>query len=416
MSPDRIYFDDHETRSAEQRREAQWRALREQLGHARKNSRYWGALLRDVEPETLTGERDLAALPVTRKSELVERQRTEPPFGGLEAGPTGAFSHVFQSPGPIYEASGPGDDAFGFGRSLWAAGARPGQLIHNTFSYHLTPAGMMVESGARAVGCAVFPGGTGNTELQLDAMERLRPQFYGGTPSFLKLLLEKGRELGRDVGSIKRALVGAEPFPPSLRASLREEYGVFALQNYGTADVGLIAYESEAMEGMILDEDVIVEIVRPGSGDPVPAGEVGEVVVTVLRPSNYPMIRFATGDLSAFMPGQSPCGRTAPRIRGWMGRANQTTKVKGMFVTPEQVNEVAARHPEALRARLVVTRENDRDLMTLQVETERHSEDLVIGLTQTLQSVTKLRGHVALVAPGSLPNDGKVIVDERSYD
>ncbi|WP_290814204.1 phenylacetate--CoA ligase family protein, partial [Ferrovibrio sp.] len=288
----------------------------------------------------------------------------------------------------------------------------PGDLVHNAFSYHMTPAGRLTEGSAHAIGCPVFPAGTGNTELQLDAIAQLQPRVYTGTPSFLKILLEKGRELGKPTASLKKGLVGAEALPPSLRAELKA-LGVDVLQSYGTADLGLVAYESTALEGMILDEDVIVEIVRPGTGDPVTPGEVGEVVVTVLSGNAvYPMIRFATGDLSAVLPGISPCGRTNTRIRGWMGRADQTTKVKGMFVTPGQIAQIVARHPEIARARLEVGSENNLDTMTLKIES---TKAMAAAVAETLQSVCKLRGKVEVVALGSLPNDGKVIADLRTY-
>ena len=290
----------------------------------------------------------------------------------------------------------------------------PGDIVHNTFSYHLTPAGKMMESAARAIGCPVFPGGVGNTELQLAAIAHIRPTAYVGTPSFLKILLDRAQDDGIDVTSVKRAGVGGEALPPSLRQELNER-GVFVLQSYGTADLGLIAYESEAMEGMILDEQIIVEIVRPGSGDPVPDGEVGEVVVTLLNPV-YPLVRFATGDLSSVMAGPSPCGRTNTRIKGWMGRADQTTKVKGMFVHPSQVNQVLARHPEVIKARLVVSQKNAQDVMTLQCEVEAPAETQVTAIAETLQSVCKVRGKVEIAAPGSLANDGKVIDDVRTYE
>jgi phenylacetate-CoA ligase len=297
---------------------------------------------------------------------------------------------------------------------------RPGQLVHNSFAYHLTPAGMLVESAAHAIGCPVFPGGTGNTELQLQAIAHLRPAAYAGTPSFLKILLEKGKETGLATASLKTALVGGEALPPSLRGEING-HGVFVLQSYGTADLGLIAYESRAMEGLIVDEGVLVEIVRPGTGEPVREGEVGEVVVTQLANPAYPLIRFATGDLSTVLPGTSPCGRTNMRIKGWMGRADQTTKVKGMFVTPGQIAEIAARHPEIQKARLEVTSENNLDVMTLHCEVlaDRHSSaaiQLAAAIAETMQTICKVRGHVEIVAPGSLPVDGKVIADLRKYD
>jgi phenylacetate-CoA ligase len=417
------YYDRRETRGAAARQKAQLAALQAVVAHAKKASPYYRDILNGVRPASLTSLAALAKLPVTRKSDLAPRQKALPPLGGLEGGKPAEIANYFQSPGPLYEAYGRASakmkDPWRFARAMWAAGCRPGDLVHNTFSYHLTPAGRMTEGSAHAIGCPVFPAGIGNTELQLDAIAQLRPRIYCGTPSFLKILLEKGAELGRTTASLKRGLVGGEALPPSLRAELKAR-GVDVLQSYGTAELGLIAYESVAMEGMILDEDVIVEIVRPGTGEPVAPGEVGEVVVTVLANPVYPMIRFATGDLSAILPGISPCGRTNTRIRGWMGRADQTTKVKGMFVTPGQVAQVVVRHPEIARARLEVTAENNLDAMTLKIEMRGHvATDDAAALAQavagSLQAVCKLRGHVEVVAQGSLPNDGKVIADLRTY-
>lgn len=410
------YLDKRETRSPGTRLKAQLAALRALVTHARKTSPYYRDLLKDVKPAKLTSLAALAKLPVTRKSDLAPRQQAKPPLGGLQAGKPSDVAHYFQSPGPLYEAyahpTAKAKDPFRFSRAIWAAGCRPGDLVHNAFSYHMTPAGRLTEGSAHAIGCPVFPAGTGNTELQLDAIAQLQPRVYTGTPSFLKILLEKGRELGKPTASLKKGLVGAEALPPSLRAELKA-LGVDVLQSYGTADLGLVAYESTALEGMILDEDVIVEIVRPGTGDPVTPGEVGEVVVTVLAGNPvYPMIRFATGDLSAVLPGTSPCGRTNTRIKGWMGRADQTTKIKGMFVTPGQVAQIVARHPEIARARLEVTSENNLDVMTLKIESSRAT---AAAVADTLQSVCKLRGKVEVVALGSLPNDGKVIADLRTY-
>jgi phenylacetate-CoA ligase len=319
--------------------------------------------------------------------------------------------HVFMSPGPIFEIDTDEPDYFRGARAMHAAGFRPGHVVYNTFSYHLTPAGLMMESALRALGCAVVPGGVGNTELQLDAIASIRPDCYVGTPSFLKILIEKAAELGKDISSLKHAFVGAEALPPSLRQMFIDK-GMTCLQSYGTADLGTIAYESESIQGMTVDEGVIVEIVRPGTGDPVPEGDVGEVVVTNLDP-HHPQIRLALGDLTAALPGASPCGRTNMRIKGWMGRADQTTKVKGMFVRPEQIAEIGTRHPELGRLRLVVTRSGESDLMTLKAETAAPSGNLQDELVATLRSVTKLGGNVELVAERSLPNDGKVIADER---
>jgi phenylacetate-CoA ligase len=410
------YMDKRETRSPAARLKVQLAALRALVTHAKKTSPYYRELLKDVKPAKLTSLAALAKLPVTRKSDLAPRQKARPPLGGLQAGKALEVAHYFQSPGPLYEAyphpTAKAKDPFRFSRAIWAAGCRPGDLVHNAFSYHMTPAGRLTEGSAHAIGCPVFPAGPGNTEQQLDAIAQLQPRVYTGTPSFLKILLEKGRELGKPTASLKKGLVGAEALPPSLRAELKA-LGVEVLQSYGTADLGLVAYESSALEGMILDEDVIVEIVRPGTGDPVAVGEVGEVVVTVLSGNAvYPMIRFATGDLSAVLPGISPCGRTNTRIKGWMGRADQTTKIKGMFVTPGQVAQIVARHPEIARARLEVTSENNLDVMTLKIESTKAT---AAAVAETLQAVCKLRGKVEVVASGSLPNDGKVIADLRTY-
>ena len=414
------YMDRREIRAPAARLKAQIAALQVLVAHAKKASPYYREILKDVKPAKLTSLDALAKLPVTRKSDLAPRQKAKPPLGGLEAARPSEIAHYFQSPGPLYEAyphpTAKGRDPFRFSRAMWAAGCRPGNLVHNTFSYHLTPAGRLTEGSAHALGCPVFPAGVGNTELQLDAIAQLQPRVYTGTPSFLKILLEKGRELGKSTASLKKALVGGEALPPSLRAELKA-LGVDVLQSYGTAELGLIAYESTATEGMILDEDVIVEIVRPGTGDPVAPGEVGEVVVTVLSNLVYPMIRFATGDLSAVLPGISPCGRTNTRIRGWMGRADQTTKVKGMFITPGQIAQVTARHAEIVRARLEVGSENNLDTMLLKVESKGTGDPVALAkaVAESLQSVCKLRGHVEVVARGSLPNDGKVIADLRTY-
>ena len=367
-----------------------------------------------MDPQKINSPAALAALPVTRKSALIEKQRAFPPFGGMATAAPGAMARVFSSPGPIFEPEGKTANYWRTARALFAAGFRAGDLLHNCFAYHFTPAGSMLESGAHALGCGVFAGGVGQTELQVEAIAALRPDGYTGTPSFLKIILEKARELGADVASLNKACVGGEALPPSLREALAE-LGVDTLQCYASADLGLIAYESSAREGMIIDEGVIVEIVRPGTGEPVPEGEVGEVVVTTFN-RDYPLIRFGTGDLSAVLAGTSPCGRTNMRIKGWMGRADQTTKVKGMFVHPEQVAEVLRRHPEVIKGRLVVDREADIDVMTLHCEVASSEADLADALVVSLREVCKLRGEVELVAPGSLANDGKVIDDVRSYE
>jgi phenylacetate-CoA ligase len=405
------FYDALETRDPELREQELLAALPRQIAHAKAHAPALAALLREIDPERVRSRTDLARLPVLRKSDLIERQKRAPPFGGLAAVKPGALARVFMSPGPIYDPEGKARDYWRMARALFAAGFRAGDLIHNCFAYHLTPAGSMLETGAQALGCTVIPGGTGQTELQLKAIEHLRPQGYVGTPSFLRIILEKGRELGADLSSMRKALVSGEAFPPALQKEVAS-HGIDALQCYASADLGLIAYESPVREGMILDEGILVEIVRPGTGDPVPEGEVGEVVVTTLTP-DYPLIRFATGDLSAILGGQSPCGRTNARIKGWMGRADQTAKVKGMFVHPRQVAEVAARHPQLTRLRLVVGREAEQDTMTLLAECAAPDPALEAAAAATLQSVTKLKGAVRLVAVGSLPNDGKVIADER---
>jgi phenylacetate-CoA ligase len=378
--------------------------------------------LAGVQADAVCSRQALAALPVTRKSELLEHQkarRAVSSFGGYSALGWRAqraqrpAQRVFQSPGPIYEPEGPARDYWRTARAMHAAGFVAGDLVHNSFSYHLTPGAWIMESGALALGCTVFPGGVGNTELQLQAMTDLRPDAYAGTPSFLRILIEKAAETGVGLPSLQKALVSGEAFPPSLRDWLIER-GVQAYQAYATAEAGVIAYESAAREGLVLDEDVILEIVRPGTGDPVAEGEVGEVVVTVLNP-DYPLLRFGTGDLSAILPGACPTGRTNTRIRGWMGRADQTAKVRGMFVHPSQVAEVVKRHPELLKGRLVVQGEMANDHLTLHVESTSVADELAAAVAGSVRDVTKLRAEVVLVAPGTLANDGKVIEDARSY-
>ena len=371
----------------------------------------WAAQLKGVDPRAVTSRESLAKLPVLHKSDIAQLQKDNPPFGGLSTKPAGTFGRLLMSPGPVFEPQAEGVDGYGAARACYAAGLRRDDIVHNSFAYHLTPGGFILESGALALGCAVIPGGVGNTEQQLDAIAHYKPSGYVGTPDFLKILLDTAEKTGKDASSIKRALVSGAALPGSLRAELKQR-GVAVLQCYATAELGVIAYESEAQEGMIVNESVIVEIVRPGTGDPVGEGEVGEVVVTSFNP-DYPMVRLGTGDLSAFMPGVSPCGRTNARIKGWMGRADQTAKVKGMFVHPKQIAEVAARHPQLARLRLVVGREAEQDTMTLMAECASPEAALEAAIAETLQSVTKLKGAVKLVAPGSLPNDGKVIADER---
>ena len=408
------FFDALETRSAERRESELMAALSRQVANAQATAPAYTRILDGIDPERITSRDALAALPVTRKDQLVALQASAPPFGGLAAVAPGSAARLFQSPGPIYEFSVAGKDYWRLGRALCAAGFEAGDIVLNSFSYHLTPGGWMLDAAARAMGCAVIPAGTGNSEQQVQAIAQYRPNGFTGTPDFLKVLLDKGEELGLDCGSITKALVsGGALFP-----QLREDYaarGVTVLQCYATADLGLIAYESEARDGMILDEAVILEIIRPGTEDPLPEGEVGEVVITSLTPE-YPLIRFATGDLSAVLPGASPCGRTNQRIKGWMGRADQTTKIKGMFVQPRQIAEVVKRHPELLRARLTVTRSEDRDVMTLDCETAAGDAGLAHQVAETLAATCKLRGRVELLRPGSLPNDGKVIDDQRSYE
>jgi phenylacetate-CoA ligase len=371
----------------------------------------WAAQLAGVDADAVTSRAALARLPVLRKSELAARQRERPPFGGFNVTAPGRARRLLMSPGPIFEPEGGGEDFWGAARALFAAGFRSGETVHNSFSYHLTPGAFIMESGAHALGCAVIPAGTGNTEQQLEAIAHFKPTSYLGTPDFLKILLDAAARSGTDASSLRRGLVSGAALPASLRQELATR-GVAVRQCYATADLGVIAYESEAAEGMIVNETLLVEIVRPGSGDPVAAGEVGEVVVTSLNP-DYPMIRLATGDLSAVLPSRSPCGRTNMRIKGWMGRADQTSKVKGMFVHPAEVVEVGRRHPELGRLRLVVTRADEQDVMTLVAECAAPTDGLREAVEATLRSVTKLGGAVKFVGVGSLPNDGKVIADER---
>jgi phenylacetate-CoA ligase len=412
---ERHHYDDLESRDPETREAALMAALPRQIAHAKASAPYFAALLADVEPQAVATREALEALPVTRKSRLIELQKARPPFGGMSAVAPGQLARVFMSPGPIYDPEGRGADHWRMARALFAAGFRAGDLVHNSFSYHLTPAGAMLESGARALGCAVIPGGTGQTELQARAIADLKPSGYVGTPSFLRLILEKSREIAVDVSSLRRALVSGEAFPPALQNDIAGR-GISATQAYATADLGLIAYETEAHEGLVVDEGIILEVVHPGTGDVVVAGEVGEVVVTTFEPT-YPLIRFATGDLSAILPGRSPCGRTNARIAGWLGRADQTTKIKGMFVHPEQVAEVLKRHPEIGRARLVVSQDGHGDVMTLRAEVAAVGDAAFAArLAEALVAVTKLKGQVELVPPGSLPKDGKVIEDLRRYD
>lgn len=407
------YFDSLETRCIKEREIEQMQALARQVEHAQKTAPAYADLSQETSGPINSRER-LARLPLTRKSELIAKQQQSLPFGGLTGLSSPDLTHIYVSPGPIYEPESSRRDFWSFGRALFAAGFRRGELLQNCFSYHFTPAGAMVEAGARALDCSIIPAGTGNTELQVSTIADLKPTGYVGTPSFLKIILEKGEELGADLTSLKKALVSGEYLPPALRDNWRER-GIDCLQCYATADIGLIAYESPAREGLIVDERIILEIVRPGTGNPVPDGEVGELVVTSLNP-DYPLIRFATGDLSAILPGESPCGRTNLRIKGWMGRADQTTKIRGLFVHPSQVAAILKRYPELVKGRLVVSRENDLDRLVLQCESQDTSKELANKLAESVRDICKLRGEIELVAPDSLPNDGKVIDDQRSIE
>ncbi len=414
MSAGNSYYDLLETRSPDERLAQQLKALPDQVQFAKESSSAYARRFADIEAQDINTLQALAKLPVTRKSELIEAQAKEKPFGGFASQEISQLRRVFSSPGPIYEPQGTCEDYWRVARSLYAAGVRSGDIIHNTYSYHLTPAGSMMETGADKIGATVIPAGTGQTELQVNVISDIKPNTYTGTPSFLKILLQKSAELDLSISSIKKALVSGEALPANLRTEFNQA-GIFVLQAYATADLGLIAYESEAMEGMIIDERIIVELLRPGTGDPVATGEVGEVVVTTFNQS-YPLIRFATGDLSAIVPGISPCGRTNQRIKGWMGRADQTTKIKGMFVHPEQVDKVVKRHPEILRARLVVTNSENKDQFVLKCEVSEQREGLVAAIESSLSSIIKLRGSAELCKAGSLYTDGKVIDDMRVYE
>jgi len=417
------FFDELETRDPAARERAQFQALVEQIANAKQNAPALAEILAEVEPAAIGDRAALARLPVIRKSELTDRQKRDfgdrNPFGGLTTTATGNLARIFASPGPIYDPEAMRPDFWRLARALYAAGFRRGEVIHNCFAYHLTPAGSMLESGAHALGCAVVPAGVGNTELQVRVIADIRPVGYVGTPTFLKIILDKAKEMDADVTCLKRALVSGEALPGTLRSELAG-HGIDVRQCYATADLGLVGYESIAAEGMIVDEWIIVEIVRPGTGDPLAEGEVGEVVVTTLNP-DYPVIRFATGDLSAIMPGTSRCGRTNMRLKGWMGRADQITKVRGMFIHPSQVAEIVRRHKEIAKARLVVSRAAQNDVMTLRcllaspLNVEAAAA-LASALAETIQAVTKMRGVVEFVAADQIANDGKVIDDVRTYD
>ena len=403
------FYDQLETSDPEQRQTRLLQAIQLQLKLARQKVPAYQDISADIASLS-----EFANLPLTRKSSLLELQKNDPPFGGYSAINAGRLTNIFASPGPIYEPGSDRSDFWRFARTLYAAGIRPGDLIHNCFSYHFTPAGAMVESGARALGCAVIPAGVGQTELQVQTIANLRPQAYVGTPSFLKIILDKADELDANVNSINKALFGGEALPPSIRSSFVER-GIRAQQCYATADLGVIAYESSAQEGLIIDEGVYLEIVRPGTGELLPDGEVGEVVVTNLNP-DYPLIRFATGDLSAIIEGTSPCGRTNKRIKGWMGRADQTAKVRGMFIHPEQVDKVVKRHPEINRARLIIDWQNEADQIKLLCETDDGDEPLSASIADSFRSICKLRCDVEFTDIGCLANDGKIIDDIRQYD
>ncbi len=420
--PDGAHFDDREGRDPQQREADLLSRLPAQIARA-KEAAGFATLLADVDPRAIASRAALAQLPVTRKSDLKAMQDARPPWGGLAATDTAHLSRLFMSPGPTFDPEGRGDDWWRFARPMWSAGVRPGDIVHNAFSYHFTPAAFMVEGGARRIGCPVIPAGVGNTDLQLQAIAALQPSMYAGTPSFLKLILEKALEAGADTSSFRRALVSAEPLPPSLRAWLVERGVSVVLQLYGTADLGCVAYETRSdgvvHPGFVVDEEVLVEIVRPGTGTPVADGEVGEIVVTSFN-HDYPLVRFGTGDLSAVLAGASPCGRTNLRIKGWMGRADQTTKVRGMFVHPAQIAEILKRHPEIAKARMVVSGMTGDDRMTLLCEAHDDAggptDARDAAIVETIRDVTRLRGAVSFGTAGTLANDGKVIEDIRKHE
>ena len=410
------FYDALETRSIDERETSLFKALPRLVEHAISNAPGWARQLKGIMPRALTSRAALSKLPVLRKGDLKALQEAHPPFGELTTKPNGKLSRLFMSPGPIFDPESQGDDPWRVARGLFAAGMRPGHVIQNCFGYHLTPGAWMVDSGARKLGCAVIPAGVGQTEQQLEVIRALKPDAYTGTPSFLRILIEKAHETGADISNLKNALCAAEALPPSLRTWFKDQGLQTVLQWYGTADLGMVAYESQAMQGMIVEESLIIEIVKPGTGDLVADGEVGELVVTSFN-QDYPMIRFGTGDLTAIVPGASPCGRTNVRIKGWMGRADQTTKVRGMFVHPSQVDQIVKRHPEIVKARLVVTGEMANDQMTLVCETIGGDVKAIEPkVLESVRDVTKLRASVQWVAVGVLANDGKVIEDLRKYD
>ena len=411
---DSEFYDELEIRDPDERDIVMYEAIGRHIQAAKRDAPYFETLFKDIGPGDVKARADLMRLPITRKSDLPALQKKHPPLAGMTTIAPSDFIRIYQSPGPTYEGEAEGNDWWRMGRAMYAAGFKPGDIIHNAFSYHLTPAGMMVEGGARAIGCAVVPAGTGQTEQQVQAIEHLRANAYTGTPSFLKIILDKAKEISADISCLTKALVSGEALPPALRDEFKSA-GILALQAYASADLGLIAYESKAMEGLIVDESILVEIVRPGTGEHVPDGDIGEVIVTTLN-REYPLIRFATGDLSSVLPGPSPCGRTAMRLTGWKGRADQSTKVKGMFVTPMQIADVVRRHPEIVKARLVIDRNAGADVMTLMCETAESGDALKEAVAETLQALCKMKGGVEFTKPGGLANDGLVIEDKRSHE
>ncbi len=406
------FYDELETRSADEREAALFDALPGHIAHAKARAAYFRDLLSGIDTGAVRNREALARLPVTRKSDLIAHQKAAPPFGGLTTVEIGALARIFASPGPIHDPEPHGKDPWRSARALFASGLRAGDVVHNCFSYHLTPAGSIFETGAHALSCAVIPAGAGNTDMQAQVIDHLKPKAYAGTPDFLKIILERAEQLGLDTSSIRIGNVSGGAYLPDVRA-FYEARGLDIYQSYGTADLGVVAYETPARSGLVVEEGALVEIVRPGTGEPVPDGEVGEAVVTVFS-SAYPLIRLATGDLTAVLPGASPCGRTNMRLRGWLGRADQVTKVKGMFVHPVQVADVVRRHPQIHKARLVVGRADANDVMTLRCEVVDGGEGLAAAVRETLTAVTKLKGDVEFVIPGTLPDDGKVIDDSRA--